>query len=128
MKKLKQLIKISSKESFYKLRDLWEINCKSLNKSFKVTWLFYRHISGKSRNRVVRDIVERLSSINLIEKISLEWKLTETRNNIMIEKTRFFKKTYRIFLNIEKIDFFIILWEKSNWKIILISVFLNYIE
>jgi hypothetical protein len=128
MQKLKQLVKISSKESFYKLRDLWEIRCNSIDNFFKVTWLFYRHISGRSRNRMIRDVVERLSSISLIEKISLEWKLLETRGNVTIEKTRFFKKTYKIFLNIEKIDFFIILWEKSDWNIILISVFLNYLE
>jgi len=128
MQKLKQLVKISSKEIFYKLRDLWEIKCSSIDKNFKVTWLFYRHISGKSRNRVVRDIIERLSSISLIEKIAKEWKLIETRYEVTVEKTRFFRKTYKIFFNIEKIDFFIILWEKIDWKIILISVFLNYLE
>jgi hypothetical protein len=32
--------------------------------------LFLKHISGSSKNRKLKDIIERLSSINLIEEIS----------------------------------------------------------
>jgi len=127
MQKLKQLVKISSKENFYKLRNLWEIRCNSIDKSFKVTWLFYRHISWTAKNRTLREIVERLSSVGLIEKISEKWKLIQTRNNIEIENFNYYK-SYKIKLKIEKIDFFIILAEKNNWNIILISIFLNYLE
>ena len=127
MKKLKQLIKISSKEIFNKLRSLWDIECKSINKTFKVTWLFYRHISWTRKNRTIREIIERLSSVSLIEKISSKWKLVETRNNIKIEKFNY-SKSYKIKLNIEKIDFFIVLAKKNNWSIILISIFINYLE
>ena len=127
MQKLKKLVKISSKENFYKLRGLWEIKCKSINKNFKVTWLFYRHVSWTTKNRALREIIERLSSISLIEKISEKWELIENRENIQIEKFNY-KKSYKIKLKIEKIDFFIILAEKNNWNVILISVFLNYLE
>ena len=127
MQKLKQLIKISSKESFYKLRDLWKINCKSLDKNFKVTWLFLRHISWVSRNRVIRDIIERLSSVSLVERIARQWFLIETRKDIQIEKF-YYKFFYKIKLKIETIDFYLILAEKRNWNIVLISVFINYLE
>ena len=127
MKKLKQLIKISSKEIFYKLRNLWEIECNSINKNFKVTWLFYRHISWSRKRRTIREIIERLSSISLIEKIAKNWKLIETRNNVKIEKFNY-KISYKISLKIKKINFFIILAEKNNWKLILISVFINYLQ
>ena len=127
MQKLKQLVKISSKEIFYKLRDLWEIKCNSIDKNFKVTWLFLRHISWISRNRVIRDIVERLSSVSLVEKIAKNWDLIEIRNKIQIEKFNY-KKSYKIRLKIENIDFYLILAEKNNWTIILISIFLNYLE
>jgi len=127
MQKLKQLIKISSKESFYKLRDLWKINCKSLDKNFKVTWLFLRHISWVSRNRVIRDIIERLSSVSLVERIARQWFLIETRKDIQIEKF-YYKFSYKIKLKIETIDFYLILAEKRNWNIVLISVFINYLE
>ena len=127
MQKLKQLVKISSKENFYKLRDLWEIRCNSIDKFFRVTWLFLRHISWVSRNRVIRDIVERLSSIPLVEKIAEKWELTEIRNNVQIEKFNY-EKSYKIKLQIENIDFYLILAEKNNWTIVLISVFLNYLD
>ena len=127
MQKLKKLVKISSKENFYKLRGLWEIKCKSINKNFKVTWLFLRHISWVSRNRVIRDIIERLSSIALVEKIAEKWELIEIREKIQIEKFNY-EKSYKIKLKIENIDFYLILAEKHNWTIILISVFLNYLE
>jgi hypothetical protein len=127
MQKLKNLVKISSKENFYKLRELWEIKCFSINKNFKVTWLFLRHISWVSRNRVIRDIIERLSSIALVEKIAKKWELIEIRNKVQIEKFNY-AKSYKIKLQIENIDFYLILAEKNNWTIILISVFLNYIE
>ncbi|MDQ7009713.1 MAG: hypothetical protein Q9M94_05470 [Candidatus Gracilibacteria bacterium] len=127
MQKLKKLVKNSSKENFYKLRKIGEIKCNSINKIFKVTGLFYRHVSGTTKNRALREIIERLSSISLIEKNSEKGELIESRENIQIEKFNY-KKSYKIKLKIEKIDFFIILAEKNNGNIILISVFLNYLE
>jgi hypothetical protein len=127
MQKLVELVRVSSKETFIKLRSVWEINCNSLNKNFKVTNLFLRHISWSSKWRVIKDVIERLSSISLIEKIANNWKLIETRKNINIEKLNY-SFSYKINLTIRKLDFFIILAEKSNWNIILISVFMNYLE
>ena len=128
MEKIVKLIRISSKEAFKKLRNVWEIECKDIWKSFKITNLFLRHISWITKNRGLRSIIERLSSINLIELISFEWKLVEKRENIIIEWYKKFNKSYKIRLIIWKIEFFIILWEKVDWNIILISVFLNYLE
>ncbi len=127
MKKIVKLVRLSSKEAFLKLRNLWEINCYAIWKSFRVTNLFLKHISWTAKNRQLREIIERLSSINLIEKISCNWELVETREYIKIEWKNF-KKSYKIRFIKQNIEFFIVLWEKENLKIILISVFLNYLE
>ena len=127
MQKLVELVRVSSKETFIKLRSIWEIRCISLNKNFKVTNLFLRHISWRSKSRLLKEVIERLSSISLIEKIWEKWKLIETRNNPQIERFNY-KKSYKINLTIKKLDFFIILAEKSSWELILISVFMNYLE
>lgn len=70
-KKLVKLVRLSSKEAFLKLRNIWPIFCLAINKNFEVTNLFLRHISGSSKNRELFDIVERLSCVNLVEKIAL---------------------------------------------------------
>jgi len=127
MRKIIKLVRLSSKEAFLKLRDLWEIKCNSIWKTFRVTNFFLNHISWKSRNRVLREIIERLSSINLIEKIALNWELVETRENIKIE-WKDFKKSYKIKFIKQKIEFFIVLAEKNNWELILVSVFINYLK
>jgi len=93
-----------------------------------VTNLFLRHISWGATKRSMKDIIKRLTSINLIEKISINWKLVEVRNDIIVEKKRKFKKSYKIKYRIKDIDFFIVLWEKENENLILISVFLNFLE
>jgi hypothetical protein len=128
MKKIVKLVRLSSKEAFLKLRNLWEINCYAIWKKFKITNLFFRHISWNAVKRNLREIIERLSSINLIEKISCNWKLVETRYNIIVEKKNNFLKSYKIKYSFSDIDFFIVLWEKDNNEIILISVFINYIK
>jgi len=128
MKKLVKLIRLSSKEAFKKLRNLWKIKCYAIDNSFEVTNLFLRHISGNATKRWIKEITYRLSSINLIEKIAMKWKLVETRKNIIIEWKRKFWKSYKIRYIQSKIEFFIVLWQKENWTIILISVFLNFLE
>jgi len=90
MKKLVKLIRLSSKEAFRKLRNLWEIYSINLWKSFTVSNLFLNHISWSSKNREISDIIERLSSINLVELVSEKWELVETRENIYIGNRRFF--------------------------------------
>ena len=127
MKKLVKLVRLSSKESFKRLRDLGEIKCNAINKNFKVTNLFLRHISWSSKNRRIRDIIERLTSINLIEKVSSKWKLIETRKKPIIEKYEY-KKSYKIKLKISNINFYLILAERFEWEVILISVFINFLE
>ena len=128
MNNLVKLVRLSSKEAFLKLRNLWEINCYAIWKTFSVTNLFFRHISWSTIKRSLKEIIERLSSINLIEKISCNWELVETRYNIIVEKKNRFKKSYKIKYNFSDIDFFIVLWKKYNNKIILISIFINYLE
>jgi len=128
LKKIVKLVRLSSKEAFIKLRDIWEIECKDIWKRFIVTNLFLRHISWGATKRSMKDIIKRLTSINLIEKISINWKLVEVRNDIIVEKKRKFKKSYKIKYRIKDIDFFIVLWEKENENLILISVFLNFLE
>jgi len=128
MKKIVKLIRLSSKEAFLKLRNIWEINCYAIWKKFRITNLFLNHISGNRKNRSLIDVIERLSSINLIEKISVNWNLVETRKNITIEWSKKFKFSYKIKLIKNNMEFFIILWEKENKEIILISVFVNYLE
>jgi hypothetical protein len=128
MKKIVKLVRLSSKEAFLKLRSIWEINCYAIWKKFKVTNLFLNHISWNRKNRSFRDVIQRLSSINLIEKISINWELVEKRNNIIIEWNKEFKFSYKIKYTKQEMEFFIVLWEKKSWEIILISVFLNYLE
>ncbi len=127
MKKLVKLVRIASKESFIKLRKLWEIKCNSIDNNFQVTNLFLRHISWNATKRWITEIIHRLTAISLIEKISKEWILVETRENIKIEKFNY-RKSYKIKFTIKNIDFFIILAEKYNWQLVLISVFLNFLE
>ena len=127
MKKLIKLVRLSSKKAFLKLRNIWNIYCPDLNKDFNITNLFLKHISWSSKNRKIRDVIERLSCINLIEEISERWKLIETRIEPQIE-WYIYKHSYKINLTIKNIDFFMILWERKNWEIILISIFLNYLE
>jgi len=107
---------------------LWEINCYAIWKKFGVTNLFLNHISWNRKNRSFRDVIERLSSVNLVEKISINGELVEKRNNVIIEWNKNFKFSYKIKYIKQKIEFFIVLGEKENWKIILISIFLNYLE
>jgi len=84
MRKIVKLVRLSSKEAFKKLRNNWKIYCKCLDENFIVTNLFLKHISWSSKNRKIRYIIERLSSINLIESISNNWILKEKRKNPII--------------------------------------------
>jgi len=124
MKKLIQIIRISSKEWFSKLKNKSPIFSDKLSKNIYITHTFYNHISWYKKVRPIREIIERLSIINLIEKIIKIWEITEIRENQKFEKSLFFKKTYKIVLNIKNIDFKIIVWEKKNWKIIALSCFI----
>ena len=125
MKKIIKIIRISWKEWFKNLRDKWPIYCKAINCNFTVSNLFLNHISWSSKKRKLRDIIERLSSINLVEKVWLNWILLEERWDVIVENKRKFIKTFKIVYEISKIDFFLVLWEKKDWKIVLISTFLN---
>ncbi len=128
MKKLVKLVRLSSKEAFKKLRNNWEIECDCIWRSFSVTNLFLKHISWSSKKREIDDIVERLSCINLVEKISNNWQLIEERENITIDKKRFFQKTYKVKIVLKEFEFFLVLWEKKDNSIILISIFFNFLE
>ena len=128
MNKLIKIISIASKEWFKELRSKWPIFCNSLEKEFTITNLYLRHISWNTiKKRELREIIERLSMITLIQKIANNGELIETREEVKIEKF-IYKYSYKISLTIKNIKFKIILWEKINWGIILISSFVNFNE
>ncbi len=128
MKHFVKLIRLSSKEAFLKLRSLGKIHCKAIEKDFIVTNLFLRHISWSSKNREIHDIIERLSCINLIEKIWAESVLIDTRENVIIDGKKKFQKTFKVKTQMKDFEFFLVLWEKSSQEIILISVFFNFLD
>jgi len=124
MSNLNKIIKISSKEYFNELRKTWWIFFTQENKNIQVTNFFYNHISWNTVKREVREITKRLASINLIKGILKKWKLIETRIKPRIEWF-YFKKSFKIQLEIESIIFNLVIAEKNNWKLILISIFTN---
>ena len=123
MKKLIRILRLSSKEAIKDLKAKNPIYCNTLEKNFNVTNIFYQHILWYKKSRPNRETIERLSLINLIVKISKEWKLKETRKNWIFE-WEVFKNTYKIILKIWWINFNMILWEKMNSNIILLSCFI----
>ncbi len=125
MKKLVKIVRISSKEWFKKLRDKWPIYCKAIDEKFMVSNLFLRHISWNATKRSIMEIIERLSIINLVEKIWSTWNLLEVRENILIEKNNY-RKSFKIWLTIKKVDFSIILAQRIDEKVVLISAFVNF--
>jgi hypothetical protein len=126
MKRLIKIVSISAKQWFKNLREKWPIYCKSIDKNFEITNLYLRHISWNTvKKRETKEIIERLSMINLIEKISKKWELVETREEVKIEKF-IYKFSYKVSLKLNNFTFKIVLWEKINWWIVLISSFVNY--
>ena len=71
MKKLIKLIRLSSKKAFIKLRDKWDIYCSPIEKYFKVTNLFLKHISWSSKKRLCQGLFPRWA-------FSLPQSLTQT--------------------------------------------------
>jgi len=125
MQNIVQLVKLSSKEAFYQLRDWWEIYCKSLDRNCAITKIFYKHISWERKNRKIKEVVKRLSAISLIKKILNEWELIEERWENKVD-WKFFQKFFRLELKIEDINFFVVIWEKINQRLTLISVFVKF--
>lgn len=124
MDKLIRIIRISSKEWFKDLKFKNPIFCNSIWKSFSATNIFYQHILWYKKSRATREIIERLSLINLIKKIAVEWELKETRQNWIFEDM-IFDNTFKIVLKIGAINFNIVLWEQKSWKIVLLSCFVK---
>jgi len=123
MKKLIRILRLSSKEAIKDLKSKNPIYCNSLEKDFSVTNTFYQHILWYKKSRTNREIIERLSLINLVVKIAKEWKLKEIRENQIFENKIFLKKTYKIIYKNWWINFNLILWEKEDETIILLSCF-----
>lgn len=124
MEKLIKIIRISSKEWFKELKLKNPIFCNAIWKEFLITNIFYQHILWYKKSRPTRETIERLSLINLVEKIALEWKLSETRENWTFEDM-VFDNTFRIVLRIWSIKFNLVLWEQKSSKIILLSCFVK---
>lgn len=114
MKHIVKLVRLSSKEAFVKLRNVGEIYCGALDKSFVVTNLFLRHISGSSKNRKIEDIISRLSCVTLIDRIGKESIFIEQRENVIIEGKRKFVKTFKVKAIIKDFEFFLVLGEKND--------------
>ena len=125
MENLIKIIKIASKSSFKNLKKNAPYNCTILNKPIFVSNIFYKHISWYSKNRKIEEIIERLSIMSLIEEIALEWDIFQTRENTTYEKYDFYKTTYKISYLKEWFYFIILIWEKWNWKLVLLSCFVK---
>ncbi|MDA9129438.1 hypothetical protein N9J72_03110 [Candidatus Gracilibacteria bacterium] len=128
MQKTIKLVRFASKEAFKQLRDRGPIFCPEIKNSFLVTNLFLRHISGNATKRSSEEIIRRLSCMSLLENIARKGRLVEERVDVIIEGKRKFLKSFKINYSISNMDFYIVLGEKQDNKIILISVFLNFRE
>jgi hypothetical protein len=80
MKKLLPLVKISAKRIFKSLRSKAPIFCPSIKQPINIGKLFLNHISY-ARRREIRDIIERLIMLSLVEEIIEEGKCIETRQS-----------------------------------------------
>jgi len=119
MKSLHQVLKISAKESFKTLRKYGPYSCKSLSQDIYVTNVFWNHINF-SKERSIREIIERLSIIPLLEKILKEGKCVKT-----IEDRHLI--FYRITLTIKHLSFSVICKynKKEKGHNILLSCFID---
>ena len=127
MENLLKIIRISSNKWFKILRKNSPYYCSNLWKYFEVTRVFQNHISWYNKSRVNREIIERLSILNLIEDISKKWKIIEIRERWIFEKKEY-KNTFKVSLKIKLFYFIIIIWEKFNWKYLLLSCFVKSIK
>lgn len=119
MKKLAKIIRISAKESFKNLRNGWPIFCKELKREIYITRVFFDHINWRSKEREIKEIILRLSTISLIQKILIKWKIREIRES---EKFKYYWIKYKTEWEI----FNLILSKKINWwKTILLSSFIE---
>ena len=128
MDNLTKIVKIASKSSFKILKKNAPYNCTVLEKPIFVSNIFYKHISWYSKNRKNIEIIERLSIMSLIEEIALEWEIFQTKEDTFYEKYDFYKKTYKISYFKEWFYFIILVWEKGNWKLVLLSCFVKNLE
>jgi len=117
-----KIVRISVKYAFLNLRKKWLIYCNSIWENVQITNLYFNHINWEAKKRKIKEIVLRLSIINLIEEILEKWYLVETRS-----KDDELYIYHKIKYEIEWENFCLILSEvKKTWKIILLSGFLQY--
>lgn len=119
MQNLHRILKISAKEAFKTLRKHGPYHCQSLSQEIYVTNIFWNHINF-SKERSIREIVERLSIIPLIERILQEGICVKTTE----EKHLTF---FRISLSIKHLSFSVICKhnKKENGHNILLSCFID---
>ena len=116
MKDIANIIRISIKKEFKKLRNKSPIFCNSLNQKVFINNLYLKHINWDSKDRGLKDVISRLPIINLIDDILKSWKLTEKR-------TEKWFTYYRIERKIEWIIFCLIISETKNKNLTLLSSF-----
>ena len=126
MKDIAKLTEMSAKKSFQILRWNWPYFCNILeNKEILITNLYFKHIVWSKFKRKTKEKILRLLLIPFINEILKYSEITEIRIKPIIEKKEY-AKSYRI--TIKKNDKFLtlIIAEQTNWKLILISSFLDY--
>lgn len=75
-----KIVRISMKKSFKRLKENSPVFCTILNKDIKVTNTYFKHINWYAKHRKLKEIIIRLSIINLIDDILKNWILSEKRN------------------------------------------------
>ena len=127
MENILKIIRISSNKWFKILRKNSPYFCKSLDNEVVVTRIFQNHISWYTKSRVNREIIERLSILNIIEDIFEKWNIINKREKWIFEWKEY-KNTYKISLKIKYFYFIVVIWEKYKWWFILLSCFVKNIQ
>lgn len=117
-----KIIRISIKRSFLKLRNDSPLFCKAIWKNIWISNIYFNHINWEAKKRKLKEIILRLSIINIIDEILEKWFLYEKRSR---KNENFIY--YEIQYEIEWEIFCLILSEnKKSSKIILLSWFIKY--
>ena len=93
MKDIIYLIRISAKYSFRILRKNSPFWSSELHNDIQVTSVFFNHITSNHKGRKIKDTLERLLLIPLIEDIIQEGSIIEERQ---IKEKRYFKVSKKI--------------------------------
>jgi len=117
-----KIVRISVKRSFLKLRKESPLFCNSIWKKIEISNIYFNHINWEAKKRKIKEIILRLSIINLVDEILEKWFLYEKRSR---ENENFIY--YEIQYKLEWEIFCLILSEnKKSSKVTLLSWFIKY--